>query len=206
MKKLFLSVVIFLSSVLLLTGCATTPKVDKKAEAVKAAKATIDGLIKGNKTEYEAYYGTGTYETSVEKALKESSGLIGFGTEGITAENQKKFFELSQKVFAKIKTEYTEKSEVEVSVKITPLKMDQEIIGKWVMDKITSGLISKDAGTEKGIEYIMNAVINGEIVLPAGEVVEKTVTLKEVEGKFQVEGTSIGKIQKAMLENPTMTV
>lgn len=206
MKKILTILTLILSSVIVLTGCnaatpAKAPEVNRKAEAVKAAKANIEGLLKGDKAQYEAYYGAGKYDDRLTSELNGASILGNTAMPG-TAEEKKEFYELIQVLYAKVKVEYEEKADTTVTLRIHPVKLEQKAVQDWMLAKIKTGEITQaDLGDQaKGILLIFKAIKNGELNLAEAPVVDQTLELKEVAGKLQLDEASATKVTKAMID------
>lgn len=207
MKKIIVAITLFLSSVIVLTGCnagVSTPQVNKKEEAVKAAKANIEGILKGDKTQYDAYYGAGKYDEKVSKEL-EGKNSLGLSAVASTPEKQKELFTLGQAVLSKAKIDYEEKSDTEVTLHIHQVKIDQKAVQDWILKKVQAGTVTQSdlQDSSKVIEIMFNAIKNGEIALKESKVVDEVATVKEVDGKFVMSDETIANITKLMFDQST---
>ncbi|MGL4663177.1 MAG: hypothetical protein ACRCV7_05810 [Culicoidibacterales bacterium] len=207
MKKLFLTAVLAFSSLSLLAGCSTATSttqkapVNKKEDAVNATKANIEGILKGDKAQYDNYYGAGKYEES--KSKREKLNVIGKNNTSKDKEKENKILSLVQGAYSKIKIDYEEKSETEVLIHIHQMSFDQEALQQWMLAKLQAGEVKSDElnDNEKLTEAIFKAVADGSLALKEGKIIDKVIKLQEKDGKMDIESPSVEEIAEAMF-NP----
>lgn len=212
LKKIMLGAAITLSGVSLLSGCSAAStssptsteqkKADKKTEAVKAVKASIEGIFKGNQTLYEEYYGEGSYDKMIDQVISDSQFSGGLSRPS-TPEEKVKFYKLFQGVLNKSNIEYEAKSETEVTAHIQQVQFDTEAMKKWSEDTIASGKFTQDelSDSDKMTELMFQEIINGNISVKKLQVIDLVIQVEEIDGKFEVVQDDREKIGDAILKS-----
>lgn len=212
MKKLLRILSVTILSMALLTGCSAGfpfAKKPTKEDAVQAAKANIEGMLKGNKSEYDAYYGNGKYDEHLAKALKENN-VIGTSSQFSDPEKAKEMVDIMQSLLKKVNVEYEAKSEKEVMLHIHSMAFNNTQLQEWMVNEITSGKLTEEItqNQDKMTLYMFKAMQSGDISLSETKVVDQLLTLKEVNGKLDIESPDANVITQLMFteESKTATV
>lgn len=206
-KKMIFTTVAGLASIAILTGCSNNTNsnssssssantaVSKKEEVVKAVKASIEGPIKGDKSQYDAYYGNGKYDEILDKTI--DSFTI---AKNASRQQKEKLFKLYQKVMRRVKIDYSEKSDNEATIRIHKLAVTKAALNKWAESLKDSGKISGSTATEAMAELMLTDIDNGKLPLVEKKVIEKVVTVEEKDGKFTIKSPSSDQVLSDMVD------
>lgn len=200
-KKIIFVIIAGLASIAILTGCnngSSSPAnttVSKKAEVVKAVKASIEGPIKGDKSQYDAYYGDGKYDEILDKTIDSFSIA-----KNASRQQKEKLFKLYQKVMSRVKIDYSEKSDNEATIRIHKLAVTKASLNKWAESLKDSGKISGSTGANAMAELMLTDIDNGKLPLEEKNVIEKVVTVEEKDGKFTIKSPSSAQVLSDMVD------
>lgn len=207
MNKKVMYVVSVIMSLLVLVGCGSTSNKDaeitkKKAEAVKVAKATVGGLLQGDKSVYDEYYGQGKFDEKMKEELSGKGIFLNTITEGTSEEIKKTRLDYFQKLFSKSKIDYEEKSETEVTISIHKMRYDVTELNSY-MEEINWHPIAETTDISEITEVLMKGVEAGKIKLEEKEIVKETLQFEEKEGKLYIKSPSPEDVMGKMITSET---
>lgn len=200
MNKKVMHIISVVIGLVLLTGCGVIPGlgVNKKADAVKAAKASIAGLLQGDKSAYDDYYGQGKFDEKMNEELKGKGVFLNPVAENMPEEAKKKQLELFRKLFSKSKVDYEEKSETEVTLSIHQMHYDVEELSRYI-EEIHWQPSSDEADASGSTEVLINGIEAGKIKLVEKQVIKETMQLEEKDGKLYVKSPAPEDIMSKMI-------
>lgn len=198
MKNKITRLLVVSIGLIFLTGCGIIPGlgVSKKTEAVNSAKAEISGLLQGDKTAYESYYGQGKYDEHIKEIVNRKGMFLNQLSEKYTEEEKKKQLASLQKLLARTKVEYAEQSESEVVISIHQMKCSKEEAQAFMEKKN----YFVNAGTHIGTisKYLEEGISEGAIKYEEKEVIKKTLKVIKNGNKLTIDSQNYGEITDAM--------
>lgn len=176
--------VLVIACLFLLFGCQSakteteTPKKPEEA-IITAAKAYVKGFVQGDKTQYDAYYGTGAFDQEIEKQLT-LANVSTSGETSVSVDLWKQMMIQSKKMYAKAEVVSIEKKdETTALVKIKAIAIKAEDRETWVMKKQDELYPAVQRGDEKAIQR-MNGLIGEVFEAIATGGIPSTIEAEEV--------------------------